>query len=154
MIYLKSTATSLRLMADTQSNIKTILEKLVQIQQLTLSKKPKIYLREINFLCTIIAAPTLVIAGSREYKRFYTNFTIQYTIREGWNRLRQIECIPMNGIEKTKMDILADTEIIPEPMIKDHDLIREEVHELDKIAQITIRIALEATCSRKVIAHM
>jgi len=52
------------------------------------------------------------------------------------------------------MNILTDTELIPEQSIKDYDWIREEAHKNDKIAQLTMHIALEAICARKVVTRM
>ena len=52
------------------------------------------------------------------------------------------------------MDILRDTELIPKQSIKDHNWNTATNFEHDKISQLTMYIALEATCSRKVVTRM
>ena len=90
MGYLKSTAASLNNMAIAQVQMNETIHKMYKVQIEAHRGPTKLALREINLLCTLIAAPTLMVSGSRDWKWFCTNFTIQCTIRKGWNRLREI----------------------------------------------------------------
>jgi len=65
------------------------------------------------------------------------------------NRMRSI-----NRNRNEKMDISHATELIPEQTIKYDEWNTAENYEHDKIAQLTMHIALEAICSLKVVTRM
>ena len=66
LLCLQQSAELLSLMAETQGQMNKSVEKLVSLQTRSVERKPKMDVREINLLITRIAAPSLIISGSRD----------------------------------------------------------------------------------------